>query len=94
VNLGFLLDTSREFVHDSCMSKTITIDDDAYKLLRSLKQGTRDSFTRVIRRHVVPLARTNAELLEAAEEADPPKVDLEILKRIQAERGRRSGGRK
>jgi predicted CopG family antitoxin len=31
------------------MSKTITIEDDVYDLLASLKEDSRDSFTRVIR---------------------------------------------
>jgi len=34
------------FVHDSCMGKTITIADDVYQLLSSLKQGAGDSFTK------------------------------------------------
>jgi predicted CopG family antitoxin len=76
------------------MSKTITIDDDAYKLLASLKQGERDSFTKVIRRHVVKPAETCGELLDAYETAPPPRVDPEILDRLLKQRGRRSGGRK
>ena len=81
------------FVHNSCMGKTITIDDDAYKLLRSLKQDARDSFTRVIRRHIIKPAETNAELIEAAESQPPPNADPAVLKRLLKERGRRSGGR-
>jgi predicted CopG family antitoxin len=63
--MGASVVKSALFVHDSCMSKTITIDDDAYKLLLSLKQGTRDSFTKVIRRHVHKPLETCGELLEA-----------------------------
>ncbi|MDB6021423.1 MAG: putative antitoxin [Pedosphaera sp.] len=74
------------------MGKTITIEDDAYQLLRSLKQGPGDSFTKVIRRHVHSPAKTNAELLEYYESQPPPDVDWEILERIAKTRGRRSGG--
>jgi predicted CopG family antitoxin len=81
-------------VHDSCMSKTITIDDDVYGLLVSLKQGNRDSFTRVIRRHVYKPAETCGELLDAMANEPPPKLDLAALDRIARHRGRRSGGRK
>lgn len=76
------------------MSKTITIDDDAYQLLAKLKQGTRDSFTKVIRRHIIPPVETCGELMEAMEGQPPPDVDLKVLRRIERERGRRSGGRK
>ena len=34
------------------MGKTITIDDDAYKLLSALKRRPGDSFTKVILRHL------------------------------------------
>jgi predicted CopG family antitoxin len=88
------VDRSDQFVHDSCMSKTITIDDDAYKLLRSLKQNGRDSFTKVILRHVYRPAETCGELLEMTEKHPPPPVDLKVLDRIAAGRGRKSGGRK
>lgn len=76
------------------MGKTITIDDDAYKLLVSLKQGAGDSFTKVIRRHVHKPLETAGELLDAWEEFPPPKVNLKVLDRIVNQRGRRSGGRK
>ena len=81
-------------MHDSCMSKTITIDDDVYKLLASLKQGGQDSFTKVLRRHVHKPAETCGELLDAYEHEPPPKVNPEMLERLMRERGRRSGGRK
>ena len=71
------------------MRKTIRIDDETYELPASLKQGPRDSFTQVILRHVVPLSGTNTELREAAEETDPPVVDVGLPKRIRKERGRR-----
>ena len=46
------------------MGKTITIDDEAYKLLSSLKRRGGDSFTKVILRHLNRPADTGAELLE------------------------------
>ena len=81
-------------MHDSCMSKTITIDDDAYKLLASLKRNGRDSFTKVILRHVYRPAETCGELLDLTENDPPPPVNPEVLNRVAAGRGRRSGGRK
>ena len=74
------------------MGKTITIDDEAYQLLRSLKQGKRDSFSQVIHR-IVP-ARNAAELMDYYDSQPPPKFDLARLQRIKVERGPRSGGRK
>ena len=76
------------------MSKTITIDDDAYKLLASLKQNGRDSFTKVILRHVYRPADTCGELLDLMENQPPPPVDLEVLRRVAQGRGRQSGCRK
>src|SRR5438876_399062 len=86
-------DREDAFMQCSCMSKTITIDDDVYKTLSSLKQGAGDSFTKVLRRHVVKPAETAGELLDAYENAPPPKVDPVILDRLLKERGRRSRGR-
>jgi predicted CopG family antitoxin len=83
-------DTSGRFVYRSYMGKTITIDDDAYKLLLSLKQGAHDSFTKVIRRHVHKPAETAGELLDAMDTFPPPPVDLDLLKRVEKARGRRS----
>lgn len=76
------------------MSKTITIDDDAYRLLVSLKRDGRDSFTKVILRHIYRPAETCGELLELTEDDPPPPVDPEILQRVAKGRGRPSGGRK
>jgi Putative antitoxin len=59
------------------MSKTITIDDDAYKLLVSLKQGAGDSFTKVIRRHVHKPLENAGELLDAWDELPPAEGELE-----------------
>lgn len=69
------------------MGKNITIEEDVYRLLSSLKKGPGDSFTKVIRRHVHAPAKTNAELLKYYEEQAPPDVDWNVLKRIRAERG-------
>jgi predicted CopG family antitoxin len=75
------------------MSKTITIDDDAYRLLASLKQNGRDSFTKVILRSVYRPADTCGELLDLLEHEPPPPVDAKVLERLAQNRGRRSGGR-
>ena len=87
------VDKAKTFVHYSCMSKTITIDDDVYKTLVSLK-GPGDSFTKVLRRHVHKPLETCGEILDAYDQLPPPKADLKVLDRILKERGRRSGGRK
>ena len=76
------------------MSKCITIEEDVYDLLVSLKQDSRDSFTRVIRRHIPRPLETAGELLDAYEHAPPPKVNWDVLDKIAAGWGRRSGGRK
>jgi predicted CopG family antitoxin len=76
------------------MGKTITIDDEAYDLLASLKTGKRDSFSQVIHRNIARKANTCGELLDAYEHVPPPEIDLERLDRMLQERGRRSGGRK
>jgi predicted CopG family antitoxin len=76
------------------MGKTITIDDDAYKLLVSLKEGPQDSFTKVIRRHVHKPLETAGELLEHYEQLPPPTVNWGVLDKVRKARGRRSGGRK
>ena len=81
-------------MHDSCMSKTITIDDDVYRLLSSLKKGAGDSFTKVLRRHVHKPAETAGELLDAYEKEPAPPANPDLLKRLIRQRGRRSGGRK
>lgn len=88
------IDNLGQFVHGSCMGKTITIDDEAYKLLSSLKQGGRDSFSQVIHRNIYRKANTCGELEAIYDQLPPPDVDLARLDRIEKERGRRSGGRK
>jgi predicted CopG family antitoxin len=76
------------------MGKTITIDDDVYRLLVSLKENNRDSFTKVIRRHVHKPLETAGELLDYYEQQPPPPADAGLLERVRKHRGRRSGGRK
>ena len=76
------------------MSKTITIEDDVYRLLLSLKEGSRDSFTKVIRRHVFKPLETAGELLDYYEQQPPPPIDQGLVERIRTGRGRRSGGRR
>ena len=76
------------------MSKTITIDDDAYKLLHSLKLGSGDSFTKVIRRHILKPLETAGELLDYHEKQPRPNIDVDLVDRMLKERGRRSRGRK
>jgi predicted CopG family antitoxin len=71
------------------MHRNITIDLKAYELLASLKTGPRDSFTKVILRHVRKPADTCGEMLEAME-GFVPNVDLDRLERVTRERGRRS----
>lgn len=77
------------------MSKCITVDDATYKLLVSLKQGPRDSFTKVIQRNVHKPLETCGEILDSYENDLPAqRADLKRLNRIERERGRRSGGRR
>jgi predicted CopG family antitoxin len=71
------------------MHRNITIDEKAYNLLASLKTDARDSFTKVILRHVRKPAETGAELLEAMDGV-VPNINEEIFKRFIKERGRRS----
>ena len=73
----------------SCVSKNITIDDDDYQLLASLKQDQGESFTEVLRRHVQKPAETAGELLEAYENAPPPAAAPAALRRLLSQRGRR-----
>ena len=77
------------------MSKTITIEDDVYDLLASLKEDSRrDSFTRVIRRYLPRPCETAGELLDVYEHAPLPKVNWDVLDRDCRWPGQASGGRK
>jgi predicted CopG family antitoxin len=71
------------------MSKTITIADDVYELLLSLKQGSGDSFCNVLRRHVHAPVESAGALLDAYETEPAHKVDFAALDRLQRQRGRR-----
>jgi predicted CopG family antitoxin len=71
------------------MHRNITIDEKAYDLLASLKTGPRDSFTKVILRHVRKPAETCGELLDAME-GFVPDVNLDMLEKVVRGRGRRS----
>jgi predicted CopG family antitoxin len=82
------------FVQLSWMGKRITIRDDAYRLLSSLKRRPGDSFRKVILRHLNRPADTGAEILEAMDRLPPPEVDLKVLRQIERGRGRPSGSRK
>ena len=79
-------------MHGSCMattSTTITINADAYKLLKSLKHPG-DSFSDVILENLQPPAETCGELLDRLESAPAPKIDADRLRMLEASRGRRS----
>ncbi len=89
VNESHCLDQPAEFMHGSFMRRTISIDDKAYLLLKSLKQNTRDSFTKVILRHFYRPADTCGELLEMIENDPAPRVNLDILNRVAEGRGGR-----
>lgn len=71
------------------MHRNITIDEKAYNLLASLKTNPRDSFTKVILRHVRKPAGTCGELLDAFEGYIPP-VKVEDIDKLIKSRGRRS----
>lgn len=91
---GRPLTLSPSVVYRSCMGKTITIDDDAYKLLVSLKEGAQDSFTKVIKRNIHKPLETCGEILDAYNQRPPPDIDWKMGEKILKERGRRSGGRR
>jgi len=76
------------------MGKTITIDDNAYQLLSSLKTGPQDSFTKVILRNIHKPLETCGEILDAHEQLPRPPIDVMILEKVLKGRGRRSGGRR
>jgi predicted CopG family antitoxin len=69
--------------------RTITIDDEAYKILSGLKEGKSDSFTRVIKRHYQKF-ETCGEILDWLESQPAPKIDHQQLLGFARSRGRRS----
>jgi predicted CopG family antitoxin len=75
-------------------STTISVNEEAYKLLKDAK-GKGESFSDVIIQHVRPPAATTfGELLDRLEQSPPPQIDRELMARIRAERGRRSNHRR
>lgn len=72
------------------MHRNITIDEKAYNLLASLKTDPRDSFTKVILRHVRKPADTCGELLDTLEQMGTPPVKIENIDQYIRTRGRRS----
>ena len=88
------VDPHTALLYGSCMSKNVTLDDEAYDLLKSLKIGPQDSFSQVVRRNIHRPANTCGELLDLEKKLPPLSVDLDKLDRMEKERGRRSGGRK
>lgn len=72
-----------------CGMKTITIDDEAYNILRRLKQGKTDSFTRVIKRNYQTFD-TCGELIDWIESQPAPKIYRERLRNVKQSRGQRS----
>ena len=69
--------------------RTITIDDEAYKILKQLKQGKSDSFTRVIKRNYQTFT-TCGELIDWIESEPPPKINRSRLDTFKQSRGARS----
>jgi len=59
------IDQSDFFVYDSCMTKTITLEIDAYEKLKAAKIG-RESFSEVVRRAIIPGAPRRGKDLVAA----------------------------
>lgn len=71
------------------MAINVTLSQEAYDRLASLKQGAGDSFSKVVLRHFAPPADTAGELLDRYERMGAPPVDVERLKTLTAQRGRR-----
>jgi hypothetical protein len=68
---------------------TITIDDEAYQLLKHLKAREGDSFSKVILRDLEPPFETCGELLDWFERTPPPQINVKRMNRYLKERGRR-----
>jgi len=76
-------------VYCPCSMKTITIDDEAYNILRKLKEGKSDSFTRVIKRNYQTFDRCG-ELITWIESQPAPKINRGRLKTFKQSRGQKS----
>ena len=78
------------FVYRSGMASThVTLNDEAYRLLRKLKQRG-ESFSDVILRSVHRRADTFGELLDYAEQDPPPQLDMALMENHLKQRKRRS----
>jgi predicted CopG family antitoxin len=85
------LDVFRKAMHGPCMaSTTISVNAEAYKLLKEHKKAG-GSFSDVIIEHVrPPAARTFGELLDRLETEPPPKIDRKLMAKIRTGRSRPS----
>jgi predicted CopG family antitoxin len=70
-------------------STTISVNDQAYKLLKKAR-AKGQSFSDVIIDYVQPPAKTFGELLDRLEEMPPPPIDRELMAKVRAGRGRPS----
>lgn len=73
-------------MHDSCMAvKTITLDLEAYELLRRHKRG-KQSFSQVVKEHFAP-RRTIGEFRRALEDVSLSEATLDAIADEVASRG-------
>lgn len=70
--------------------KTITVSDEAHKLLKRLKQPGQDSFSKVILRHLQPPLDTCGDLLEHLEQHPVTGLNFERMEESLRTRGKRS----
>jgi len=71
-------------------TRTIAINEEAYRRLKKLKQPG-DSFTDVILREIPDVLETAGEILDYFEKHPPPKANPKMLQIMLSSRGRRSG---
>jgi predicted CopG family antitoxin len=82
---GAALDRRPRFVHDPCMAvKTITLDLEAYELLRRHKKG-KQSFSQVVKEHFGP-RRTISDFRRALDEVVLSEETLDAIDRQIEER--------
>lgn len=89
-NCNISVDKRRRSCMISRVNRTITVDEDVYKLLSSLKRGEGDSFSEVLRRHIHKPARAARELLAAHATAPSPNLDPLFLSQLLRERSQHS----